>query len=134
MKKTSCEPCVPVRWRLAAAIASVLACSSHQKLSATDAAPVDLVQDAECDSVSLMRKIADGVQGAKMPGGCTATPDGTDGAVILDATGKVTAMTGIYYTDAAATQATVDSLSAERWLCLANQTVHYTCANPFLGP
>jgi hypothetical protein len=77
------------------------------QLSATDAAPVDLVQDAECDSVSLMRKIADGVQGAKMPGGCTSPPDGTDGAVVLDATGKVTAMSGIYYTDAAATQATV---------------------------
>jgi hypothetical protein len=92
------------------------------------------VQDAECDTDSLMRRIAEGAQGVKIPGGCTTSPNGSDGAVVLDPTGKATAITGIYYTNAAATQATVDSLSAERWPCLANQTVHYTCANPFIGP
>jgi hypothetical protein len=96
--------------------------------------PVGEFLDAGCDTGPLMRKIADGAQGATIPGGCVATPYGTDGAVVLDAIGKVTAISGTYYTNVAATRATVDSLSAERWPCLANQTVLYTCANPYLGP
>jgi len=176
MMKTRHDPCLPVPWRVAVAIALVLACCSHQKVSRTDAAPADAshtggsipevtvgvastggaistgdvvstggvtstggmtadtAQDAGCDTVRLMRKITDGAQGVQIPGGCAATPDGTDGAVLLDVTGKVTAITGIYYTDVTATRATVDSLSTERWPCLANQTVLYTCANPYIGP
>jgi hypothetical protein len=91
-------------------------------------------QDAACDAISLMKRIAAGAQGVKIPGGCEASSDGKDGTVVLDGAGKVTAITGVYYSDTTATQATVASLASESWPCLAGQTIRYRCANPVIGP
>jgi hypothetical protein len=84
-----------------------------------------------CDPATLWRAIG-------APGGflvCRAAPPNLDptqkpgpgrGAVVLDADGRVIDNTGL---DGATKQAWLDELAAQRWPCLAGQTLGYACSS-----
>ena len=90
--------------------------------------------DAMCDPQSIWQAVSAGLP--VTDGGCYLTPTDSAGHfiginyiwgnIVLDSEGRVTDNTG-YYLSAEQRQAWLDSVANDRWPCLADQTLVYSC-------